>query len=95
MSIQIELPEGWETRLREEAAEHGQEMGPYVSDFLKRQLLIRELDALKNRKPPQSLDEIKPRVPSPPGTTWIESIRGQWPGDETDEEIANALEEMS
>jgi hypothetical protein len=95
MSIEIDLPPEWEARLREEAARHGQEAPDYASDLVKRQLVLRELEALKERKPPQSLADLQPRIPAPPGTTWLESLRGQWPGDETDEEIDRALDELS
>jgi hypothetical protein len=95
MSIQIDLPAEWETRLRDEAASQGQDPAEYAADLLKRLFVLQELEALKNRKPPQSLDELKPRVPTPPGRSWIESIAGQWPGDESDEEIERILEEMS
>jgi hypothetical protein len=95
MTIQLDLPPKMEARLQEEAARQGQDAADYVKALVKRQLVLRELEALKDRKPPQSLADLKPRIPTPPGTTWIESIRGQWPGDETDEEINRALEEMS
>ena len=52
-------------------------------------------EALKNRERPRSVEELKPRIPSPPGTTWLAQVWGQWPGDESDEEIFKALEEMS
>jgi uncharacterized protein (DUF433 family) len=39
--------------------------------------------------------QIQPLNPAPPGSNWLEQIRGQWPGDETDEEIEKALEELS
>jgi hypothetical protein len=95
MSIQIELPDLWEAQLRQEAAENGQELDAYVSELFERQLVMRELEALKHRKPPQTLADLKPRIPTPPGTTWLESIRGQWPGNESDAEVERILEEMS
>lgn len=36
----------------------------------------------------------KPR-PLPPGKTLDDMVRGKWPGDETDEQIQAALEELS
>ena len=102
MTIQVDLPGHLEARLREEAAEQGQDAAEqgqdaaeYVSELVKRQLVMKELEALKHRKPPQTLADLKPRSPTPPGTTWLEAIRGQWPGDESDEEIERALKEMS
>ena len=57
---------------------------------------------LRNRTPEQLerdraalvSHDHKPR-PLPPGKTVWDMIVGQWPGDETDEEIAAALEELS
>ena len=34
-------------------------------------------------------------TPIPPGKTFDDMVMGQWPGDETDEEIRLALEELS
>lgn len=95
MTLQIELPPETEERLRDEAARHGQNAADYVRDLVKRQLVMQELEALKDRKPPQSVADLQPRVPTPPGTTWLEALRGQWPGGESDEEIERALKEMS
>lgn len=33
----------------------------------------------------------RPPDPLPPGKTWIDMVVGQWPGDETDEEIEEWL----
>jgi hypothetical protein len=49
---------------------------------------------LRAWRTPQSLDELRPRVPPPPGMTAMQFIRGQWPGDETEEELLASLEEM-
>ncbi len=51
-------------------------------------------EEVKNWRTPQSLDELKPRVPPPPGMTAMEFIRGKWPGDETEEELLATLKEM-
>jgi hypothetical protein len=51
---------------------------------------------LHNRRIPQSLDELVPRKPLPPGKT-LKDIReelGPWPGDETDEELFAALKSI-
>ena len=51
---------------------------------------------LRNRRIPQSLDELKPRKPLPPGKT-LKDVReelGPWPGDETDEELLAALKTL-
>ena len=51
---------------------------------------------LSQWRTPQSLDELRPRVPPPPGMTAMQFIRGQWPGDETDtdEDILASLKAM-
>jgi hypothetical protein len=53
--------------------------------------MAEELAALKTRHVPQSLDELTPRVPTPPGMTAIGMMQGQWPGDETEEELLALL----
>ena len=57
---------------------------------------------LKNRTP-EELEADRARIlsrspvprPLPPGMTLADVIRGKWPGDETDEEIEEALRRMS
>jgi hypothetical protein len=95
MSVQIDLPPEWESQLREEARRRGVDVGLLAGEILARQLITDELAALKNRVPPKSLDDLKPRVPVPAGVSWIHSIAGQWPGDESDEEFERAVAEMS
>ena len=95
MTIELKLSPAAEARLREEAASAGQEPGEYASELIQRQMIRIALDALKDRPRPKSVDELKPRIPSPPGTSWLAQVVGQWPGDETDEEIGKALEELS
>ena len=54
------------------------------------------LEGLRNWRKPESLDELKPREPLPPGKTLKEFREelGPWPGDETDEELLAALKSM-
>ena len=53
---------------------------------------------LRNRRIPQSLDELAPRKPLPPGKTikdMIESLpRPEWTEEETDEKLLEALKAM-
>jgi hypothetical protein len=53
---------------------------------------------LRNRRIPQSLAELAPRKPLPPGKTikdMIESLpRPEWTEEETDENLLAALKEM-
>ena len=55
-----------------------------------------------NRTPEEKLAEraaamkyVRKGRPLPPGKTFFEVIEGTWPGDETDEEVYRALEELS
>lgn len=93
MALQIDLSGEMEARLREEASRQGQDASEYVQQFVRRQFVLRDLEALKDRKLPQSLADLKPRVP-PPGENWQEGVVSQWPGDESDEEIERLLQEM-
>lgn len=95
MSIELKLSPAAEARLRAEASSAGQEPSEYASALIQQQLTRAALDALKDRPRPKSLSELKPRIPSPPGSNGLAQIVGQWPGDETDEEIDRALEELS
>ena len=91
MTVTLELTPELEAALKEEAARQG--LTPEgLSEQAKMQALIA---GLKHRRVPQSLGEIKPRRLLPPGKTVWDMIVGQWPGDETDEEINKALEELS
>jgi len=62
----------------------------------------RELEWLANRTP-EEIEEARrelkaasrPSRPLPEGKTLSDMVCGKWPGDETDEEIAAALERLS
>ena len=95
MTIEIDLPPVAEAQLQEQAARAGQEPAEFLSHLIRRQLMMAALEALRDRPRPKSLDELKPRIPSPPGTSWLAEVAGKWPGDETDEQIYAALEEIS
>lgn len=47
------------------------------------------------RPGPRVLGDLRPRSSLPPGESGFSRIFGKWPGDETDEEVAIALEEIS
>ena len=90
MTITLELEPGMEREIKEAAARLG-----VTPEELFRQAVKEKMQTLiaglKDRHVPQSLDEIKPRRLPPPGKTAMQMIVGQWPGDETDEELQAAL----
>jgi predicted DNA-binding antitoxin AbrB/MazE fold protein len=64
--------------------------------------IARTIEWLKNRTPEEiqrTRDELmrasRPARPLPPGKTLDDIVRGKWPGDETDEQIREALEHLS
>jgi hypothetical protein len=95
MTITIELPSAVEEILREEAANSGQAVGEYVSGLAQELLFVQAIRALSERNRSQSLEDLKPRIPPPPGSNGLALLIGQWPGDETDEQIHAALEKLS
>ena len=90
MTLTIELPETEEAAWNAEAAR----LGVTPEELAKRVVMETPLAGLKDRRVPQSLDEIKPRRLPPPGKTAMQMLVGQWPGDETDEELKAALKAM-
>ena len=93
MTLMIDLPETDKAAWNAEAARLG-----VTPEELFRQAAREKMQALlaglKDRRIPQSLEEIKPRRLPPPGKTAMQMIVGQWPGDETDEELQAALKAM-
>jgi predicted DNA-binding antitoxin AbrB/MazE fold protein len=64
--------------------------------------LEREIRWLTSRTPEEiltareRLEKIsRPPTPLPPGKTLPDMVEGKWPGDETDEQIREALEKLS
>jgi predicted DNA-binding antitoxin AbrB/MazE fold protein len=64
--------------------------------------LEREIRRLTSRTPEEiiaareELERIsRPARPLPPGKTLSDMVEGKWPGDETDEQIREALERLS
>ena len=89
MTLTIELPETEEAAWKEEAARAG-----VTPEELAQRAMETLIAGLKDRPVPQSLSELKPRRLPPPGKTAMQMIVGQWPGDETDEELQAALKAM-
>lgn len=64
--------------------------------------LAEAVNRLVNRTPEQKLADraavmktARPGRPLPEGKTFFEVVQGTWPGDETDEQIFEALERLS
>ena len=91
MTVTLELTPELETALKEEAERQG--VSP--EGLTPQEVMERLIAELKHRPVPQSLADLKPRRLPPPGKTAWDMVVGQWPGDETDEEIRQALEELS
>ncbi|MES2463599.1 MAG: hypothetical protein V4671_23745 [Armatimonadota bacterium] len=77
-----------EQKIREEAARQKKTPDQVTQEVM--------LEGLRSWRKPESLDELKPREPLPPGKT-LKEFRvelGPWPGEETDEELLAALKSM-
>ncbi len=64
--------------------------------------LTEAIHRLINRTPEQKLADrakgmksVRKGRPLPPGKTFFEVVQGTWPGDESDEQINEALEKLS
>ncbi len=90
MTLVLEIPKAEEAAWEEEAAK----LGLMLEELTQQAIMGKMFAGLKHRRIPQSLDEIKPRRLPPPGKTVWDMIAGQWPGDETDEELQAALKAM-
>lgn len=55
---------------------------------------VKWIPGVNDYRVPQSLEELKPLVPPPPGMTAMQFIEGKWPGDETEEELLATLKAM-
>ncbi len=76
-------PETW-NRLHEEAAACGLTVTEYIEALIEATRL------------PRTTEELRALVTVAPGeTNGMAEIFGKWPGDETDEEILAALEDLS
>lgn len=95
MSVTIELPVQTENELESLAAANGRSREDVARDLLQEQLVRNALFRLRDKPQPQSLADLKPRRPVPAGSTAFKEIVGKWPGDESDEEILAALQELS
>lgn len=80
----------------------GGENGSSRNEATEESALDRAVAAMTNRTPEQiaeaqarAIQSYAPKRLPPPGVSVFEVIAGKWPGDETDEEIKAALDELS
>lgn len=94
----------WEEILAHNAAQlAGRKVKVYVEpEEQPEETLEAAMDRLNGRTPEQIaaarkriLDATREPQPLPDGKTLVDVIMGQWPGDETDEEINEALRKLS
>lgn len=84
MTTTIEISPEAEATLTERAAAAGLSISAYLQQMTETQAL------------PRTMEELMARVTVAPGeTNGMAEVYGQWPGDETDEEVLAALEELS
>ena len=57
-------------------------------------LEAQQIAETKSYPVPQSLSELKPRRQPPPGKTAMQMIQGQWPGEETTEQLLAQLKAL-
>ena len=91
MTITLDLTPQAEQEIQEAA----ERQGKTVEELARQAITAAMIADLRDRPIPQSLADLKPRVPPPPGKTSLQMVVGQWPGDETDEQVNKALEELS
>jgi hypothetical protein len=65
----------------------------YLADAVRRALERTPEQMLADRA--DVLAGVRKGAPLPPGKTLDDVVKGKWPGDETDEQIRAALEELS
>jgi hypothetical protein len=98
----VSLPEGSEVTVTPSPPGGGASGPPADDDETPGAALARELHWAMNRTEAdilaarERLDKASsPPRPLPPGKTLDDMVRGKWPGDETDEQIREALERLS
>ena len=107
MSITLELTPAEEARLRAEAAAHDCDLHAYIREKLlasgpllpghgaPHTIWEAEQPRYQRPAPPGWLEATAPENPPTDGTNGLHRLVGRWPGKESDEEIAAALERLS
>jgi hypothetical protein len=109
-TVAVHLQPDSEQRLRDKAREAGLSLQDYLEELAERDAnkggpndrLQQEIAWLTNRTP-EEIEETRrrlialspPPTPIPEGKTLSDMVEGKWPGDETDEQIREALERLS
>ena len=92
MTITINLKPDLEARLRDFADRAGQDPVGLVQELVEAELPDR---LSRPTQPPAWLADLKPANPPAHGTNGMDRVFGKWPGDETDQQIQSALDELS
>jgi len=90
-TVPVSLPEGCEVSVEPNNQQDGE---PTALELAIRRLNSRTPEQIAADRE-RILARSRPARPLPPGKTWIDMVVGQWPGDETDEEIFEALRKLS
>ena len=82
-------------KIKTRAAEYGRQPDALISELLVQALKPGKLlgEPATAGKSPGWVADIKPAFTPAPGKTWTDYLVGEWPGDETDEDMM-ALAEM-
>lgn len=109
-TVTVKLQTDTERRLREQATAEGQTLETYLADMADRaadggqqpDTLAEAMRRLTTRTPDEVLADRNAVLatarrgrPLPAGKTLFDVVEGTWPGDESDEEIRQALEKLS
>lgn len=117
MTLTLQLPPHTERKLRDLAAQTGQDVSDYTLTVIENHLeahteyaaaadgedlLAEAVARLVSRTPDEVIEAraraaqfVRPGKPLPPGQTILDAIGGKWPGDESDEQVAEALRRLS
>ena len=90
MSLTIHLSPDGEARLRQRAAQEGQDPERFAAELVEdalREGAPAVTTYVRPTTPPAWLADLKPANPPTDGTNGMHRVFGKWPGDETEEEL--------